>query len=149
MKNKTSARKKSLTKTESILPKFSTTGACSETTVDSGRRHMAIPFFFTVTQADQTRLIGLQGNSETINVGLGGVFFKVNHALQVGNKLELNLRLSPSQHVSASGWVVRSDVVSRSTYVNGTMVVRSVYSIGVKFQQLSSFIFTTPGSAFH
>ena len=232
MKNKKSARNKLLTTTESVLPKFSPRGACSDATVDSGqydinpylkkgstvlipqksdkiagklkkvsqgklslefnqspsppfqvgkrakiqywdesyrslwwkseiistsfhgrqmevsilgkgverrqdpRLHMAIPFFFSVTQANQTRLIGRQDTSETINVGLGGVFFKTDLELQVGNKLELDLRLSPSQHVYASGWVVRSDSVDRPTYVNGTMVVRSVYSIGVEFQQL-------------
>ncbi len=102
------------------------------------RRHMAIPFSFTVTQANQTRRnnIGRKGTSETINVGLGGVFFKTDLLLQVGNKLELDLRLSPSQHVYASGWVVRSDLISRPTYVNGVIVVRSAYSISVEFQQL-------------
>jgi len=97
---------------------------------------MAIPFHFTVTQANETGLYGRQGTSKTINVGLGGVFFKTDLALQVGNEVELDLRLSPSQHVYASGWVVRSDMVSRPTYVNGVIVVRSAYSIGVEFQQL-------------
>ncbi len=100
------------------------------------RLHMAIPFSFTVTQANQTRLIERQATSETINVGVGGVLFNTALALQVGNKLELDLRLSPSQHVYASGWVVRSDLASRPTYVNGVIVVRSAYSISVEFQQL-------------
>jgi len=139
------ARNKLLTKTKAILSKFSTFhGRQMEVSTlekEMERRqytglHMAIPFHFTVTQANQTGLYGQQGTSKTINVGLGGVFFKTDLALQVGNKLELDLRLSPSQHVCASGWIIRSDMVSRPTYVNGTIVVRSSYSIGVEFQQL-------------
>ena len=136
MKHRKAARNRPLTQTESTLPRFGTRGTGSDSTVGSVRRPMVIPFFFTVTQANQTGLIGRQDTSQTINVGLGGVFFKTDLALQVGNKVELDLRLSPLRHVYASGRVVRSDVTSRPTYVNGTIVVRSVYFIGVEFQQL-------------
>ncbi|MDA2930268.1 PilZ domain-containing protein [Acidobacteria bacterium AH-259-O06] len=80
----------------------------------------SIPLSFMVIDADQTYLIGERVlNVATQNITVGGLRFETSLPLKVGDTLEMNLHLSPSQQVNAVGWVVLSEPVERGgKYVN-------------------------------
>ena len=88
-----------------------------------------IPFSFTVIDAAETRLIGETVlDSETQNIGAGGLKFDTHFQLQVGDTLALNLELPASRIRNMAGWVVRSEPVACGG--------KSLYSVALKFLQL-------------
>ena len=91
----------------------------------------SIPLSFMVIDADQTYLIGERVlNVATQNITVGGLRFETSLPLKVGDTLEMNLHLSPSQQVNAVGWVVLSEPVERDgKYVN---------SVALEFLQLEA-----------
>ena len=99
------------------------------------RFSVPIPFSFTVVEAADTTLNGQEIASETQNISVGGLLFETFLPLKVGDKLALNLQLTPSRATNAVGWVVRSQPVQRKAYV-GTVIVKSVNSIALEFLQL-------------
>ena len=115
----------------------------------------SFPFSFTISEADKADLIGQkrtstatnlsladpvgqERTSEVANISLGGLSFETDLPLTVGSKLHLDLHLSISQRIQASGLVVRSEWVDRKKYISGSMIVRPVNSIGLHFQQFEN-----------
>ena len=99
------------------------------------RFRVPINFSFTVVEAEEASLVGKRYSSETQDISLSGLAFDTFHALRVGDRLELNLHLTPAQVTNAVGWVVRSERVRRTEYV-GSIVVKSVNSVAVEFFHL-------------
>ena len=79
----------------------------------SYRARVRTPFSFIVIDADQSDLIGERVRSETENISAGGLLFRSDSTLVVGDRLALTLHLSSSQQVEAAAWVVRSEPVGR------------------------------------
>lgn len=78
----------------------------------SHRVRSAVPFSFTVIEAAEPQLTGQKvQDSATHDISVGGLAFETPLPLQVGDKLEIHLDLSPSQRVNVVGWVVRSESV--------------------------------------
>ena len=92
---------------------------------------LPIPLNFTVINAFKPELVGeTVTGCQTQNISVSGLQFETQRCLEVGDRLDVNLLLSPSSQVSVVGWVVRSSPV-RS---NG----RPVYSTAFKFLQLTN-----------
>ncbi|MFQ5928800.1 MAG: PilZ domain-containing protein [Acidobacteriota bacterium] len=91
----------------------------------------SIPFSFMVIDADETYLVGERVlNVTTQDITVGGLKFETSLPLNVGDTLEMNLHLSPSQQVNAVGWVARSEPVERDgKYLN---------SVALEFLQLEA-----------
>ncbi len=95
-----------------------------------------IPFSFTICQADETSLIGQEGVSRITNLSWGGLLCEMNLPLRVGDKLQLDLHLSLSDHLHADGWVVRSEKTDQTKQLTETMDVEPVNLIAIGFQRL-------------
>ncbi len=94
-----------------------------------------IPLSYTVIQASEGQLLPEKVlNLKTQNISEGGVAFETDLPLKVGDELEVDLCLSPSQHVSASGWVVRTEELEEER--------KYVHSIGLEFLELKPEIRT-------
>ena len=88
-----------------------------------------IPFSFTIIEAAETQLIGQEvPGSEIRNLTVGGLAFDTSLPLKGGDKLDMNLQLSPSQQVNAVGSVIRCSPVEQDG--------KSLNSAAVKFFQL-------------
>lgn len=97
----------------------------------SYRVRARIPLSFTVIDAAEAYLVGEKvTNSETDNISVGGLLFKSNLLLKVGDRLALNVHFSPSQQVNAAGWVVRSQPAEKEG--------QPLHSVALKFLQLDS-----------
>ena len=97
----------------------------------AARVRVPIPFSFTVINAAKTQLVGEKvPQSKTQNISVGGLKFETTLPLTLGDRLEMNLRLPPSQLVNAVGWVVRSEPVER----NG----KSLNAVALEFLQLDA-----------
>jgi c-di-GMP-binding flagellar brake protein YcgR len=99
------------------------------------RFRIPINFSFSVVEAKDSSLVGKRFSSETQDISLCGLAFDTFHQLRIGNRLEINLHLTPSQVTNVVGWVVRSERVRRTEYV-GRIVVKSVNEIAVEFFHL-------------
>ena len=78
------------------------------------RVRVPIPFSFTVISAAKAELVGeTVPDCQTQNISLGGLKFETNLPLALGDRLEIDLHLTPSQSVNAVGWVVRSEAIER------------------------------------
>ncbi|MCK5353363.1 PilZ domain-containing protein [bacterium] len=76
----------------------------------SPRVSVLIPFWFTVIDAADSKLIGERvADCQTENISVSGLLFKTPLSLQAGDKLELHLHCLPSHPLNAVGWVVRSN----------------------------------------
>ncbi len=76
----------------------------------SPRVSVHIPFWFTVIDAADSKLIGKRVvDSQTENISVSGLLFKTCLLLQAGDKLEMHLHFPPSHPLNAVGWVVRSN----------------------------------------
>lgn len=76
----------------------------------SPRVSVRIPFWFTVIDAADSKLIGEKVTEvETENISVSGLLFKSPILLQAGDKLEIHLQCPPAQQLNAVGWVVRSN----------------------------------------
>ncbi|MEE8348875.1 MAG: PilZ domain-containing protein [Acidobacteriota bacterium] len=100
------------------------------------RFRIPINFSFTVVEASDLNLVGKKFSSETQNISLCGLAFDTFHQLKTGDRLEMDLHLSPAQVTHAVGWVVRSERVQRTEYV-GSIVVKTVHSVAVEFFHLT------------
>jgi len=95
----------------------------------AARVRVAIPFSFTVISANETELAGeMVADCQTQNISLGGLKFETSLPLALGDRLEIDLHLTPSQFVNAVGWVVRSEAVERDG--------KSLHSVAMEFLQL-------------
>ena len=95
------------------------------------RVRVPIPFSFTVISAAKTELVGeTVSDCQTHNISLGGLKFETDLPLALGDRLEINLHLTPSQLVNAVGWVVRSEEVERDG--------KSLHSVAMEFLQLEA-----------
>jgi c-di-GMP-binding flagellar brake protein YcgR len=95
----------------------------------TARVRVAIPFSFTVITAKETELIGeIVHDCQTQNISLGGLKFETSLPLALGDRLEIDLHLTPSQFVNAVGWVVRSETVEHDG--------KSLHSVAMEFLQL-------------
>ncbi|MDA2933623.1 PilZ domain-containing protein [Acidobacteria bacterium AH-259-D05] len=73
-----------------------------------------IPFSFTVIDATEAALAGeTVTNWETENISVGGLLFKSELPLKVGDRLALTIHLDSPRPVNAAGWVVRSQPVEQ------------------------------------
>ena len=99
------------------------------------RFRIPINFSFTVIEAADLTLVGKHFSSETQDISLCGLAFDTFHPLKTGDRLEMNLHLTPSRTTNAVGWVVRSERVQRTEYV-GSIVVKSVNVVAVEFFHL-------------
>ncbi len=99
------------------------------------RFRIPINFSFTIVEAADTSLTGKHFSSETQDISLCGLAFDTFHPLKTGDRLELNLHLTPAQATNVVGWVVRSERVQRKEYV-GSIVVKSVNAVAVEFFHL-------------
>jgi len=76
----------------------------------SPRVSLNIPFWFTVIDAADSKLIGRRVvDSQTENISVSGLLFKTSLLLEAGDKLEMHLHFPPSHPLNAVGWVVRSN----------------------------------------
>jgi c-di-GMP-binding flagellar brake protein YcgR len=97
----------------------------------AARVRVAIPFSLTVISASETDLVGeTVPDCETQNISLGGLKFETSLPLALGDRLEIDLHLTPSQAVNAVGWVVRSETVERDG--------KSLHSVAMEFLQLDA-----------
>ena len=97
----------------------------------SFRARAKVPFSFTVIEAAEGDLAGESvRESETVNISAGGLLFRGNLPLSVGDRLALTLHLSPSQQVEAAAWVVRAEPTSQEE--------SSVRRIALKFLELTT-----------
>jgi c-di-GMP-binding flagellar brake protein YcgR len=97
----------------------------------AARVRVPIPFSFTVIAAAQTELVGeTVSDCQTQNISLGGLKFETSLPLAPGDRLEIDLHLTPSQFVNAVGWVVRSEAVERDG--------KSLHAVGMEFLQLEA-----------
>lgn len=72
------------------------------------RVHEPLPFSFTVIEADDDNLIGKDViDTEIKDLSVGGLAFETRLPLKTGDRLDMNLELSPSQVVNAVGSVLR------------------------------------------
>jgi c-di-GMP-binding flagellar brake protein YcgR len=95
----------------------------------TARVRVAIPFSLTVISASETELMGeTLTDCQTQNISLGGLKFETGLPLELGDRIEIDLRLAPSQIVNAVGWVVRSETVEREG--------KSLHSVAMEFLQL-------------
>ena len=86
-----------------------------------------IPLSFTIIKATETQIIGEEIlDAEIKNLTLGGLTFETSLPLKTGDKLDMNLRLPPSQVVNAVGSVLRSEQRDEE----------SLHAVSVKFFQL-------------
>jgi c-di-GMP-binding flagellar brake protein YcgR len=75
----------------------------------SYRARARVPFSFTVIEAATSDLVGDRiRKNVTENITAGGLLFRDDLALEVGDRLALPLHLPSSQPVEAAAWVVRS-----------------------------------------
>ena len=97
----------------------------------AARVRVPIPFSFTVIAAANTELVGeTVSDCQTQNISLGGLKFETSLPLAPGDRLEIDLHLTPSQFVNAVGWVVRSEAVERDG--------KSLHAVGMEFLQLEA-----------
>ncbi len=97
----------------------------------AARVRVPIPFSFTVIAAAQTELVGeTVSDCQTQNISLGGLKFETSLPLAPGDRLEIDLHLTPSQFVNAVGLVVRSEAVERDG--------KSLHAVGMEFLQLEA-----------
>ena len=97
----------------------------------AARVRVTIPFSFTVISAAKTELVGeTVSDSQTQNIGVGGLKFETDLPLALGDRLEMNLHLTPSQFVNAVGWVVRSEEVE----LDG----KSLHAVAMEFLQVEA-----------
>ncbi len=76
----------------------------------SPRVSVHIPFWFTIIDAADSKLIGERVvNCQAENISVSGLLFKTRLLLQAGDKLEMHLHCPPSHDLNAVGWVVRSN----------------------------------------
>jgi c-di-GMP-binding flagellar brake protein YcgR len=76
----------------------------------SYRTRARVPFSFTVVEAAENDLVAEEIRAcETENISSGGLLFRDDPALGVGDRLALKLHLSSSQQVETTAWVVRSE----------------------------------------
>ena len=76
----------------------------------SPRVSVHIPFWFTIIDAADSKLIGERVvNCQTENISVSGLLFKTHLLLQAGDKLEMHVHCPPSHDLNAVGWVVRSN----------------------------------------
>ena len=85
------------------------------------------PLSLTIIEATEAPIIGEEVlDAEIKDLSLGGLAFETNLPLEEGDKLDMNLRLSPSQVVNAVGSVLRSSQRDEE----------SLHTVAVKFFQL-------------
>ena len=97
----------------------------------AARVRVTIPFSFTVISAAKTELVGeTVSDSQTQNIGVGGLKFETDLPLALGDRLEMNLHLTPSQFVNAVGWVVRSEEAE----LDG----KSLHAVAMEFLQVEA-----------
>jgi len=95
------------------------------------RVRVPIPFSLTVITAAKTELVGeTVPDCRTQNISLGGLKFETNLPLALGDRLEIDLHLTPSQSVNAVGWVVRSEAIEHDG--------KSLHSVAMEFLQLEA-----------
>ena len=95
------------------------------------RVRVPIPFSFTVITAVKTELVGeTVPDNQTKNISLGGLKFETSLPLALGDRLEIDLHLTPSQSVNAVGWVVRSEAIERDG--------KSLHAVAIEFLQLEA-----------
>ncbi len=95
------------------------------------RVRVPIPFSFTVITAVKTELVGeTVPDNQTQNISLGGLKFETSLPLALGDRLEIDLHLTPSQSVNAVGWVVRSEAIERDG--------KSLHAVAIEFLQLEA-----------
>ncbi len=76
----------------------------------SPRVSVHIPFWFTIIDAADSKLIGERVvDCQAENISVSGLLFKTRLFLQAGDKLEMHLHCPPSHDLNAVGWVVRSN----------------------------------------
>ena len=93
------------------------------------RLRSEIPLSYTVIQASESQLLPEKVlNLKTQNISEGGLAFETDLPLKVGDELQVNLDLPSSQHVSAAGWVVRTEQIEEKG--------KYVHSIGLEFLEL-------------
>ena len=97
-----------------------------------------IPFSFAIRQADENSLIGQKGVSRITNLSWSGLLCEINLPIRVGDKLQLDLHLSLSDHLQADGWVVRSEQAAQTKQLTETMDVEPVNLIAIGFQRLDA-----------
>ncbi len=91
------------------------------------RVHSQIPLSFSVINAAQSQLVTENiFNSQTQNISDGGLAFRTDLPLEVGDELQVSLDLISSQLVSTGAWVVRSKLDDLE-----------LYSIGLEFLGLN------------
>ena len=72
------------------------------------RVHEPVPFSFTIIEATETQIVGEEVlDAEIKDLTVGGLSFETDLPLEAGDKLDMNLRLPPSQVVNAVGSVLR------------------------------------------
>jgi c-di-GMP-binding flagellar brake protein YcgR len=97
----------------------------------SHRVQSAVPFSFTVIEATEPQLTGQKvQDSTTHDISVGGLAFETPLPLQLEDKLEIHLHLSPSQRLNVVGWVVRSELVQGEG--------KDLRSVAVMFLQLKA-----------
>ena len=93
----------------------------------SFRVHSQVPLSFSVVHAAQSRLVTENiFNSKTQNISNGGLAFRTDLPLEVGDELQMSLDLISSRPVSTYAWVVRSELDDLG-----------LYSLGLEFLELS------------
>lgn len=90
----------------------------------------AVPFSFVVAEAKKTWLIGKASSCRTLDIGIGGLKFETPFPLDNGDKVSLKLNVSSTQHVSASGWVVRSERIEKGKQ-------NHMRTVAVEFMQIN------------
>ena len=88
------------------------------------RVHEPIPLAFTVIEANENNLVGEGVSTKVTSLTVGGLAFETSLPLKDGDKLDMNLRLPPSQVVNVVASVLR---VSQN---------EDLFSVSVKFFQL-------------
>ena len=91
------------------------------------RVHSQIPLSFSVVSAVQNQLVTENiFNVKTQNISDGGLAFRTDLPLQVGDELQVSLDLTSSEPTSTGAWVVRSQLDDLE-----------LYSIGLEFLELN------------
>ena len=89
---------------------------------------LSLPFSFTVVGPAKSQTRGQRfDNCQTQDISLGGLGFQTPVSLSVGDRLDIDLQLSPLQQANALGWVVRCE----STVYEG----KRMNLVGVQFLQ--------------
>ena len=88
-----------------------------------------IPLSFRVANAALSGLVSPQAvDSHTQNISEGGLAFATDLPLEVGDELQVNLHLRPSQSVTVDAWVVRSKQIKSGE--------RPLHSVALEFLEL-------------